>query len=170
MSSLRNFVRTKLRTVFDQPGEEKYIINIEKGLFNYSLKRCEGGLSWKNTKLRGLYKQRWVNLWYNISHPNNTILRDDIRNNRIKTSDVAEFGPEKLWPDGLYNQCVIERRRADHKRFMRQKEYDAGHKGMFKCGKCKSDKTTYYQLQTRSADEPMTTFVTCHNCNNHWKF
>ncbi|KAI6698696.1 hypothetical protein NL676_018815 [Syzygium grande] len=31
----------------------------------------------------------------------------------------------------------------------------------FKCGRCGQRKTTYYQLQTRSADEPMTTFVTC---------
>ena len=30
-------------------------------------------------------------------------------------------------------------------------------------------KCTYYQLQTRSADEPMTTFVTCINCGNRWK-
>ncbi len=40
----------------------------------------------------------------------------------------------------------------------------------FKCGKCKARKATYYQMQTRSADEPMTTFVTCLNCNNRWKF
>jgi len=40
----------------------------------------------------------------------------------------------------------------------------------FKCGKCKQRKCTYYQLQTRSADEPMTTFVTCVECGNRWKF
>lgn len=40
----------------------------------------------------------------------------------------------------------------------------------FKCGKCKQRKTQYYQMQTRSADEPMTTFVTCTNCGNRWKF
>jgi transcription elongation factor S-II len=39
----------------------------------------------------------------------------------------------------------------------------------FKCGKCHQRKCTYYQMQTRSADEPMTTFVTCTNCNNRWK-
>ena len=41
---------------------------------------------------------------------------------------------------------------------------------MFRCGKCGLRRTTYYQLQTRSADEPMTTFVTCVACNNRWKF
>ncbi len=40
----------------------------------------------------------------------------------------------------------------------------------FQCGKCKQRKCTYFQLQTRSADEPMTTFVQCVNCNNRWKF
>ncbi|KAJ1735348.1 transcription elongation factor TFIIS [Coemansia biformis] len=40
----------------------------------------------------------------------------------------------------------------------------------FKCGRCKQRKCSYYQLQTRSADEPMTTFVTCAVCNNRWKF
>lgn len=41
---------------------------------------------------------------------------------------------------------------------------------MFRCSRCKNRKTTYSQLQTRSADEPMTTFVTCAVCNHRWKF
>jgi transcription elongation factor S-II len=39
----------------------------------------------------------------------------------------------------------------------------------FTCRKCRSKKCTYYQMQTRSADEPMTTFVTCIDCGNRWK-
>ena len=39
----------------------------------------------------------------------------------------------------------------------------------FTCFKCKAQKCTYYQLQTRSADEPMTTYVNCINCGNRWK-
>ena len=39
----------------------------------------------------------------------------------------------------------------------------------FTCRKCKSHKCSYYQLQTRSADEPMTTYVDCLNCGNRWK-
>ncbi len=40
----------------------------------------------------------------------------------------------------------------------------------FQCGRCKQRKTVYRQAQTRSADEPMTTFVTCTNCGHKWKF
>jgi transcription elongation factor S-II len=40
---------------------------------------------------------------------------------------------------------------------------------MFQCGKCKERNASYYQMQTRSADEPMTTFVTCLKCGNKWK-
>ncbi len=39
----------------------------------------------------------------------------------------------------------------------------------FKCGKCKKRECVYQQLQVRSADEPMTIFITCTNCGNKWK-
>ena len=39
----------------------------------------------------------------------------------------------------------------------------------FKCGKCGQRKVAYSQMQTRSADEPMTTFCECTNCGNVWK-
>ncbi len=38
------------------------------------------------------------------------------------------------------------------------------------CPKCAHNRAYYRQLQIRSADEPMTTFVTCLNCGNHWRF
>lgn len=40
----------------------------------------------------------------------------------------------------------------------------------FFCSKCKHNDTQYNQAQTRSADEPMTTFVLCNVCGNRWKF
>jgi transcription elongation factor S-II len=64
---------------------------------------------------------------------------------------------------------VTEVRKANMEEALTQKPvYSAT--DIFKCGKCKQRKTTYYQMQTRSADEPMTTFVTCLVCENRWKF
>lgn len=40
---------------------------------------------------------------------------------------------------------------------------------MFKCSRCKQRKCTYVQVQTRSADEPMTNFISCMNCGKQWK-
>lgn len=42
--------------------------------------------------------------------------------------------------------------------------------GQFPCFKCRTNKTVYFQMQTRSSDEPMTTFVNCLECGNRWKF
>lgn len=37
------------------------------------------------------------------------------------------------------------------------------------CSKCKKKMVSYTQAQTRSADEPMTTFCECLHCGNRWK-
>ena len=41
--------------------------------------------------------------------------------------------------------------------------------GILKCPKCKSMKTEYTEVQTRSADEPTTKKCFCNNCGYRWK-
>ena len=66
-----------------------------------------------------------------------------------------------------YEDLLIEEKRIkDENKFTPKIEASTDD---FICGKCKSKKCTYYQLQTRSADEPMTTFVTCLDCGNRFK-
>lgn len=40
---------------------------------------------------------------------------------------------------------------------------------LYICRKCKERKCSYYELQTRSADEPMTKFIKCCNCGFEWR-
>jgi transcription elongation factor S-II len=40
---------------------------------------------------------------------------------------------------------------------------------MFKCSRCQKRQCTYYEMQTRSADEPMTQFIRCLNCGKQWR-
>ena len=42
--------------------------------------------------------------------------------------------------------------------------------GVIQCGKCGSKKTWSVQKQTRSSDEPMTTFSRCVECGNNWTY
>ena len=48
-------------------------------------------------------------------------------------------------------------------------EHSKNKNGLFTCDKCRSNSTTYYEMQTRSADEPMTAFINCLDCLNRWK-
>ena len=42
--------------------------------------------------------------------------------------------------------------------------------GVVECGKCQSKKTWSVQKQTRSSDEPMTTFSRCVECGHQWTY
>lgn len=42
--------------------------------------------------------------------------------------------------------------------------------GVLKCPKCSECRTFSYSKQTRSADEPMTTFATCMKCKHKWTY
>jgi DNA-directed RNA polymerase subunit M/transcription elongation factor TFIIS len=42
--------------------------------------------------------------------------------------------------------------------------------GVLKCPKCSQMRTFSYSKQTRSSDEPMTTFAQCMNCKHKWTY
>lgn len=70
------------------------------------------------------------------------------------------------WDSKVYDN-IREKIEIENKRVINPPDVK---KGIFKCKKCKSEKTWSYQLQTRSGDEGMTNFITCSNCGNKWKF
>ena len=85
--------------------------------------------------------------------------------------EVATLDPKEMLDEKVKKKKaemekeIIDSKRSDYMLAnMKIKE------GMYTCSKCKSKKTTFYEQQTRSADEPMTTFVTCLDCGHHMKF
>jgi transcription elongation factor S-II len=73
---------------------------------------------------------------------------------------------QEMCPD-KWNKLIEAKIKRDKNKFETNVEAATD---TFTCRKCKSNKCTYYQMQTRSADEPMTTFVTCLECDREWKF
>ena len=57
--------------------------------------------------------------------------------------------------------------------FLIEKRQLEGNKSMatdqFLCTRCFKRECTYYEMQTRSADEPMTIFINCLNCGQNWR-
>ncbi|KAG6902705.1 hypothetical protein C0995_012845 [Termitomyces sp. Mi166 len=114
------------------------------------------------------YKNKMRTLFVNLKDKNNPGLRESVVSGQLSV--------EKLSTMSSQDMASEERKAADqkikeenfHKSLAageQQAETDA-----FQCSRCKQRKCHYRQAQTRSADEPMTTFVTCANCGNRWKF
>lgn len=113
-------------------------------------------------------RQKYQNLIFNLKDKKNFKLRSAVLGRLIAPKELVEMGS-----DELANDETRERRRAVQERMTRDAQpfnKQAATTNMFKCGKCKGRNTTYYQMQTRSADEPLTTFVQCTDCSNRWRF
>ncbi|KAK9283668.1 hypothetical protein L1049_011918 [Liquidambar formosana] len=116
----------------------------------------------------GAQKFKYRSLMFNIKDPNNPDFRRKVLLGQVKPERLLTMTAEEMASDQrqLENNKIKERALFDCERGGAPKATT----DQFKCGRCGQRKCTYYQMQTRSADEPMTTYVTCVNCNNHWKF
>lgn len=169
MAALREYTINEIVKCFGE-GHEAVSKNIEKSIFNWSVKRLRYRSeipAWENPTFKETYKGKALSVLFNLKEPR-SLLVDRIKKGDVKTRSVASMEPDELWPSGPYAETKREIKIKAMKKDLAKGELE-NMKGMFTCGKCKSQKTTYYQLQTRSADEPMTTFVTCLNCNKRWK-
>jgi transcription elongation factor S-II len=117
---------------------------------------------------KGVNKMKYRSIMFNIRDANNQDLRRRVLLGDVSAGELMNMSAEdmasdqrKMQNDEIKKKALCECERGQ----TRQASTD-----QFKCGKCGQRKCTYYQMQTRSADEPMTTFVTCVNCNNRWKF
>lgn len=187
---LRDWCRNKFATVVP---ERPYAKNIEKMVYKWAkeeTKRQADQPAWENWHFRWRYKNKAVNLFTELCRDKDqrvqvTLAVVDGRvqvvlkcwpqlmyrlmvTKELQSADLPFMKPEELWGEGPHakmqfklktKELLIEAAKA------KEEDYD----GMFKCRKCGSKKTSYYQMQTRSADEPMTTYVTCSGCGLKWK-
>ncbi|XP_014282275.1 transcription elongation factor S-II [Halyomorpha halys] len=120
----------------------------------------------KNTDSR--YKNRVRSRVANLKDGKNPQLRSNFLAGAISAQKLAVMTAEEMASDEM---------KALRNKFVKESIDDAqlatvqGTKtDLLKCAKCKKRNCTYNQVQTRSADEPMTTFVLCNECGNRWKF
>lgn len=158
----RNNVVIKLKNLLKN---EKLANNLEKGIFNYSLKQADKinvVKKWDNSYFVKLYINRLRTITINLKDEE---LINSILNKKIKAHEVAFMTHQEMQPNKWEELLELKKIRDENKY---EPKLEASTDD-FKCWKCKSKKCTYYQLQTRSADEPMTTFVSCLDCGNRWK-
>ncbi|KAL7409274.1 transcription elongation factor [Mrakia frigida] len=143
--------------------------NVSKEVLLEKSKGVEKGFFSNNeNKTDNAYRQKIRGICMNLKDKANPGLRDAVVRGEVKALDLSTMSKEDMASQTL--QALNKKLETENLFNSRGAEQIAAETDQFKCGKCGQRKTTYYQMQTRSADEPMTTFVTCLNCNNRWKF
>ena len=112
--------------------------------------------NWKDIKFRRLYLEKLRSLLFNIQK------FPELKEK--KATEVFNMERDKINPE-VWNPIIekVEKRNA-HKTQLLPDDYE----GIYCCPRCKSKRTTFYQMQVRSADEPMTSFISCMKCDKTW--
>jgi transcription elongation factor S-II len=171
-SSYNDTIRDKSsKLLFKELQDEKKSRQIEKDIYNsvieYSrhknIKR-----SWDCITFKSIYLARIRSIYTNIksdSYIQNKNFKSKLLNGEIDSKTITSLSHVDIFPEKW--KILIEDKMKKEK--LRYELKPEAMTDMFKCNRCGSRSCTYYEMQTRSADEPMTQFITCLDCNNHWK-
>ena len=145
---------------------EKHCTNLEKGIFNYSLKEASNRKvvkRWDNPYFVQIYVDRLRTIMHNIQK--NKSLLADINDSEFKIHKIAFMTHQEMQPE-RWSEMLDAKAKRDKNKFEVNIEAATD---TFTCRKCKSNRCSYAAVQTRSSDEPMTIFVTCLDCGQRWK-
>lgn len=171
---LRDYAREKFQELY--PGKSIKPRNAELAVYNWAVTHTESSSllnktktkhereepSWENRLFRWRYRQRLISILFNLKKNPDMV-------KRVKPKDLETLTPGQMWPDGPQGMTEKKIREKENAMEMAKAKTDEEYEGILTCPKCKSKKTSYYQLQCRSADEPMTSFCNC-ICGHRWKF
>ncbi len=155
--SIRKIINKKLNNFTNA-------LNLEKGIFNFTIKEAEQ---------RKIVK-KWDNKYFVLIYVNHLkSILTNLTEKWISAINIGEIKPHKI-AFMTHQEFAYDKWGAmiDLKSKRDQNKYEnnmSASTDTFTCRKCKQKKCSHYGIQTRSADEPMTIFVTCLVCGNRWK-
>ena len=138
---------------------------LENGIYDYACKEANTWkliIRWDNPNFVQLYSDRMRSIYINLKK--DELLRN-LQNGEINPKTLAFMTHQEMDPDH-WKDLIDKKRKRDENKYNNTQQASTD---MFTCKKCKSKRCTYYELQTRSADEPATIFVTCLDCGKNWK-
>lgn len=143
--------------------DNKYCKIIEKGCFDFTKQYCKSNQ--KNMVLAiPIYKDNVKNLLFNLEQNHETIkkIKDKIEKGEYNAYNLAFLRPDELDED-LWMRIILRKNTTE------EKLNNLPTINWRKCRTCGNREYFFYQLQTRSADEPMTIFYICKGCTKTYR-
>ncbi|XP_063810710.1 transcription elongation factor A protein 3-like isoform X2 [Pseudophryne corroboree] len=114
------------------------------------------------------YRNRVRSRISNLKDPKNPNLRRNVLCGVVSPQKMATMTAEEMASDELkeLRNTLTQEAIREHQ----MAKTGGTQTDLLQCDKCRKKNCSYNQVQTRSADEPMTTFVLCNECGHRWKF
>ena len=167
-------VRTKMlgviRSRFTDTLSDDQSTLLEQCIFQASLKTAEAEdirKNWSYPAFCDIYSaitRRIVGNLDPTSYVKNNSLWTRFVNNEVSVEELTSKNYYELFPE---NWRTLVDHQAKKERIQLEGDFSRA-TDKWLCNGCKMRKCTYYELQTRSADEPMTIFIQCLNCGKRW--
>jgi DNA-directed RNA polymerase subunit M/transcription elongation factor TFIIS len=161
-NDFRKKVAKRLTVLLD---DERNGINLEKGIFNFTIREAQYRKvikKWSNRHFVRIYQSK---LWTVLSNVSKPTIMEAIKTGDMESQQLAFMTHQEINPE-RWNDLITRKMKRDESKMSQRIEASTD---MFTCKRCKSKKCTYYELQTRSADEPATIFITCIDCGKNWR-
>lgn len=187
IESPRSLIVTKLNDILQNEAKSK---NLEISIFNWTLNYIKDNkiipsssknkftkkitinnneLSWNNNRFKRVYLSKFRSISFNLMNEKNKDFKKHVLQNIIKTQEIVNMTPQEIFPR-IWEPVFQKQLKKEMIRIRNDgKELEQSVEGNYTCSKCNCKKINYYELQTRSADEPMTAYFTCLNCQHRWK-
>jgi len=161
-TSFRENLKNKLNIILEN---ESTTANVETSIFNYAINEADRRKlikKWDNPRFIEIYLNRFRSIYINLK---NDAFLEQVKKKEISGKTLELLTHYEMEP-GRWSELIDKKVKRDASQFNTNIQASTD---MFTCRKCKSKKCTYYELQTRSADEPATIFVTCLDCGKNWR-
>lgn len=146
-------------------------VDLDRGIYNATIQeskkrgiRCH----WENPDFIEVYKGISRRCLINLNpkqYVGNSRLMDRLKDGEFPAHQVPFMSAREMYPEHWQSLADEQLKRETT---MLDGNPEEG-SDMFKCKKCGKSRTRYWEMQTRSADEPMTIFIRCLNCGKEWR-
>jgi DNA-directed RNA polymerase subunit M/transcription elongation factor TFIIS len=166
-------IRDKVIHNFTEYTNSELANLLEKHMLEHIVEQCKNNsidIDWSNRIFWNTYRSKAISVYENLrtdgSVKNTENWGEKLMKGEIEPKTFVELSAQELCPTKW--KAALDRMVELETRLYTKNTSAAIH---LYCSGCKKkSKCDYYQMQTRSADEPMTTFVTCLECDREWKF